>query len=167
MGTFKRDEPFSILGQPFPASGPLKHHCGLLYVKIDNKIRRALFDALIKEKALAPYSELLRIPQPPECEDKDIGAHVSVLDQREMEDIPEAQITEIAKRLGERTIQFEALLGIKKLNGTTTAKYLWIVELASAELETIRVKEFGLSPKPNKNRFHFHLSIAEVPLSDS
>ncbi len=165
MNTLSEAKGLNVLGINFPSTGIIKNHEGLLHVKIEDKVRKDIFNKLLeKDDFLTQHRSLIKATKIASPYDKknDIGAHVSFLDFREGNLIPQEKFTEFANQIENTTIIFDKIIGIKKLSDTASSEHLWILELESKQLEKIR-EGIGLSSTPNTNRFQFHLSIAEIP----
>lgn len=109
---------------------------------------RGLFASLPKESG-AEY--------PPAFGDrKQYNAHISVMRPDEIE---EAGGKNAIKEIGQ---EFSYQLGPVQVTnpaGWDEMEKVWFVKVTSPELETLR-KKYGLSAKPNKGKFNFHLTFA-------
>lgn len=87
-----------------------------------------------------------------------LQAHISVMHPSELEAIGGPD------RLVERGRTFrytlDRLESVKPLNPNW--ERVWMLRAYSPELEQLR-KSYGLSPRPNQNRFHFHITVAVRP----
>lgn len=119
---------------------------GWLMLQVPNALARGAFDALGE-----PGCEL-----PPGDGDGPFNAHISVARPEEIERIGGAD------RITERGHDFSYTLGpVREVEpaGWSEMSKVWFIEIRSPELEQLR-KSYGLSGKPNEDRFNFHVSFA-------
>ena len=167
MATSTTNDNFSVYGIEFPTSGTLENHDGFLYVKIDDIVRQKIFDALKEQDPQMQENPSLKerasIPVPPCPGQKDVGAHVSIIEARERSLIDPATLEKFIREKVKTEILFDRVLGIRTLSETAFSQHLWILELESEQLEKLRENALGLSRRPNSGKFNFHISIADIP----
>jgi hypothetical protein len=118
---------------------------GWLMLTVPNALVRGAFDALDE-----PGAEL------PTQVTGSLNAHISVMRPEEVERIGGAN------KITERGHQFHYTLGpIQEAEPKTWdgISKVWFIKCISKELQDLR-KSYGLSPKPNDNKFDFHITIA-------
>lgn len=89
-----------------------------------------------------------------------LNAHISIANKDELNSVPKGT-KKIRDRAGDA---FHYQLGELKVVTPPTAsefKKAWYVAVKSPELEAFR-RSLGLSRRPNKNKFEFHISCAGV-----
>lgn len=119
---------------------------GWLLMHIPNALVHGAYDALHE-----PGVEL------PPGHNGDFNAHVSVMNPDEI-----AQIAGGADAITERGHEVSYTLGAVRVvepSGWSEMSKCWFIDVRSPELEKIR-KSYGLSAKPNEDKFNFHITIA-------
>lgn len=123
-----------------------KSKSGWILMQVPNALVRGAFEALAE-----PGIEL-----PPSGSDGRLNAHVSVIRPEELDTIGGAdQITE-------RGQEFAYTLGSVRTvtpHGWSGMSKCWMIDVKSPDLEKLR-KSYGLTAKPNDNKFNFHITIA-------
>lgn len=117
---------------------------GWILLSVPNALVRGAFDALNE-----PGVEL-----PPQSSGK-LNAHISVMRPDEIERIGGVD------KVSERGHHFHYTLGpVQEASpaGWDEMSKVWFIQVRSTELQDLR-KAYGLSPRPNDNKFDFHITI--------
>jgi hypothetical protein len=118
---------------------------GWLLLSVPNALVRGAFDALNETG----------VELPPQHDGK-LNAHISVMRPEELE-----QIGGIDK-ITERGHHFNYTLGPvqeTRPSGWGEMAKVWFIQVKSTDLQNLR-KSYGLSPRPNGNKYDFHITIA-------
>lgn len=123
---------------------------GWLLLEVPNALIRGAFQALDEPGTELPTKDT-------NDPNSQVRAHVSVVRPEEIATIPGG-----AEAISERGRHFRYRLGrIRKLkpSGWKEMSRCWVIEVKSPELEKLR-KTYGLSAKPNEDKFDFHITFA-------
>lgn len=120
---------------------------GWLLLQVPNHIGRGTFDALTEPGIELPMNERTG----------HYNAHVSVMRPEEIASIPGG-----AGAITERGHHVSYTLGPLRTvrpSGWDEYERVWFIEVRSPDLEKLR-KSYGLTAKPNKDKFDFHITVA-------
>lgn len=134
-------------------SGELRQTAdGFVFVNVANSIFEGFLPLLGPE-----------VEQPPKNERHydDIGAHISVIKQKEVEE-NHIRFKDVGKKISYK------MLGVQKVedpDGWEEMEAVWLIPVYAPELEKIR-KSYGLSPKIKDHEFHITLGVQKRLVED-
>lgn len=114
---------------------------GFLYLDISNNVIHGMYSLIDEED----------IDKPPYFGDGEVGAHVSVAYEEEVEDL---EIKEIGKEYNFKLGKFYST----NPEGWDKMERVWFVEVVAPELEKLR-KKYGLSKLLNGHKFHITVAV--------
>lgn len=119
---------------------------GYTYLNVSNKIIDGLFELIEKDG----------LSKPPYNQKKynEVGAHISVFNEDEVEDL---EIKEIGKEFNFTLGEFKST----KPEGWEEVKEVYFVQVDSPELEDLR-KKYKLPKKLNGHEFHITIAVDET-----
>jgi len=132
-------------------SGELKlSSSGWALLDVPNSFVRGVFDSMDEPGISLPISS--------EFGSGKLNAHVSVMDKDEVDDAGGPTVVRASDGRAFR-YQLGPMKVVKPKRGSW--KRVWYITVNSPELEAFR-KEHGLSARPNKNKFDFHVTVAVI-----
>lgn len=122
---------------------------GWILLSVPNDLVRGVFSAMDEPGIELP-------PQDSYADKMKLNAHISVMRPEELEEIGGAE------KVSERGKTFKYTLGrlvSTNPSGWAHMSKVWFLNVHSPELQELR-KSYGMTPRPNENKFDFHITVA-------